>query len=363
MEVEPAAGQPTRQETDRSLNAERTKTDDTLERQQASVHEHASEAIEAAREGADLLLKGSRDRADATLTGPPQAEAREDIKRQRVGEDDALHEERAEEDAALDQTFMHRRLLLQALLGSEREATDRHLSLERSMSDSSLGTRDDILGMVAHDLRNMITSIALTSGILLKQAPDKDTGGPTMRMAARIQHTTARMARLVGDLVDITSIEAGKLAVESRPNDLLPLIGEAVAAAQPLALEHHIALHADIHDSALLAKYDGDRTLQVLANLLSNALKFTRDGGKVTIHAKRLGDGVVQVSVTDTGVGIPKEKLEVIFGRFQQAGALDRRGLGLGLFISRNIVEAQGGKIWAESEFGRGSTFRFTLPS
>jgi signal transduction histidine kinase len=171
------------------------------------------------------------------------------------------------------------------------------------------------------------------------------------------------MARLVGDLVDITSIEAGKLAVESRPNDLLPLIGEAVAAAQPLALEHHIALHADIHDSALLAKYDGDRTLQVLANLLSNALKFTRDGGKVTIHAKRLGDGVVQVSVTDTGVGIPKEKLEVIFGRFQQAGALDRRGLGLGLFISRNIVEAQGGKIWAESEFGRGSTFRFTLPS
>jgi signal transduction histidine kinase len=209
----------------------------------------------------------------------------------------------------------------------------------------------------------MIASIALTSGLLLKHVPDTETGGPTSRMAARIQHVTARMARLVGDLVDITSIEAGKLAVEPKQHDILPLIREAVEAAQPLASEHRIELRAETHDSSLLARYDSDRTLQVLANLLSNALKFTPDGGRITVRAERLGDGVLQVSVTDTGAGIPIDKLEVIFGRFQQGGPVDRRGLGLGLFISKSIIEAHGGRIWAESELGRGSTFRFTIPS
>ena len=111
----------------------------------------------------------------------------------------------------------------------------------------------------------------------------------------------------------------------------------------------------------LLAKYDPDRVLQVLANLLSNAIKFTDDGGRISTHVEFVGSEV-RFSVTDTGAGVEPDHLESAFERFWQVTEGDRRGLGLGLFISKCIVEAHGGRIWAESALGRGSTFYFTLP-
>jgi signal transduction histidine kinase len=111
----------------------------------------------------------------------------------------------------------------------------------------------------------------------------------------------------------------------------------------------------------LLAKYDQDRILQVLANLLSNAIKFTGDRGSIAVHVESIGTEV-RFSVADTGAGVEPDHLESIFERFWQVTRGDRRGLGLGLFISRCIVEAHGGRIWAESALGRGSTFYFTLP-
>jgi signal transduction histidine kinase len=123
-----------------------------------------------------------------------------------------------------------------------------------------------------------------------------------------------------------------------------------------------VSLEAKIDAAPLLAAFDDQRILQVLANLISNSLKFTHRGGKITVRGEREA-GNVRLCVRDTGSGIPDDALERIFERFAQVGKDDRRGLGLGLYISRCIVEAHGGRIWAESQPGTGSKMCFTLPA
>jgi signal transduction histidine kinase len=169
------------------------------------------------------------------------------------------------------------------------------------------------------------------------------------------------MNRLIGDLLDVTSIEAGRLTVVPEVHDAKALVRESLEAFQPAASAKGLSLHSTSPDSSLPATFDHDRILQVLANLVSNAIKFTGDGGSISIGLEPDGDEV-RFSVSDTGTGIASDHLRVIFERFWQVTQGDRRGLGLGLFISKCLVEAHGGRIWAESEIGKGSTFRFTLP-
>jgi signal transduction histidine kinase len=168
------------------------------------------------------------------------------------------------------------------------------------------------------------------------------------------------MNRLVGDLVDVVSIEAGRFAIAPTSCDAKALIREVLETFQPTASAKGISLNADT-DGSLLVRLDHERIFQVLANLLSNAIKFTDEDGTISVRVASVGSEA-RFSVADTGAGIAGNHLESIFERFWQVSQGDRRGLGLGLFISKCIVEAHGGRIWTESEIGKGSIFHFVLP-
>jgi signal transduction histidine kinase len=193
-------------------------------------------------------------------------------------------------------------------------------------------------------------------------AGDGDSKATIHSRAETIQRLTARMNRLIGDLVDVASIEAGRLLVVPTEGNLIALIRESTEVFQASADAHAIQLTAQLDGPPLRARFDHERLLQVIANLLSNAIKFCPRGACISIRAERAG-GEVLVAVKDTGPGIPPENLEAIFGRFWQVGRRDRRGLGLGLYISKCILEEHGGRIWAESLPEAGSTFFFTLPA
>jgi signal transduction histidine kinase len=169
------------------------------------------------------------------------------------------------------------------------------------------------------------------------------------------------MNRLVGDLLDLVSLEAGKLEGTARPGDVEQLMTEAFEAFRPSFDTKGIALSAARGPGGIVAAFDHDRILQVLANLLSNALKFTGEGGRVSLSVVEK-ESEIRFSVTDSGPGIPAGCEETIFERFRQVGARDSRGLGLGLYIARCIVEAHGGRIWVEMPKTGGAAFHFTIP-
>jgi signal transduction histidine kinase len=169
------------------------------------------------------------------------------------------------------------------------------------------------------------------------------------------------MNRLIGDLLDQASIEAGMLAVTREDSDPSHLVTEAVDTFHPQAATSGVSLVAAIIPPLSLVAFDPARILQVLVNLLSNAIKFTPRGGAVSVRVECVGPEL-RFAVRDTGVGIPRDKLEAVFERFVQVAKNDRRGVGLGLYISKCIVQGHGGRIWAESIPGAGSTFSFTLP-
>ena len=197
--------------------------------------------------------------------------------------------------------------------------------------------------------------------MLVERAPATDDGKPTVETAKRIQRYAARMNRLVGDLVDVASIDAGKLAVSVTAGDMATLIAEAVDLFVVPAAAKGLTLRAELAEPALRADFDHDRMIQVLANLITNAIKFTPEGGAIVVQGERAGE-LVRVSVLDTGPGIQENMLETIFERFWQAAKNDRRGLGLGLYVSRCIVDAHGGAIWAEPTGGKGTRLVFSLP-
>jgi signal transduction histidine kinase len=251
--------------------------------------------------------------------------------------------------------------LLSALLPLARNKTDRSLLTERAASDAALGYRDDFLAMVSHDLNNLLGGIILSAQMLAKLDSPTPDGRRIATGTNRIQLYAARMRRLIGDLTDVTSLGAGKLSITSTPTDQGLMVAEAIEAFQLLAAEKRIELEADSAGAPLSIRCDHGRIVQVLVNLVGNAVKFTQDGGRVCVAATGLGEEAL-FSVTDNGPGIPADLLEAVFERFWQVGESDRRGLGLGLYIARGIVEAHGGRIWAESRIGHGSSFHFTIP-
>ena len=363
MEPEDEERRPERDDTDESLRAERRNTDEALADKRAGIEDEADGVVRRAREHADTVLDTARDKADKTLEATkPTAQAIEAVAGERARDDELLHNERVVADESLTREREEEARALASLLPLEREKTDAHLHTERIHSDGVVANRDDFLGMVSHDLRNLLGTISLTATLTAKQASNSDEGRRTVIGMKRIQRSVARMNRLIGDLVDVASIDAGKLAVKLEPNDAATLLSEAVDAFASVASESGISLAAGSVEADLSADFDHDRMLQVCANLIANAIKFTPPGGHITVSAKRAAD-VIHLCVSDTGAGVPPEMLESIFDRFAQVSANDRRGLGLGLYISKCIVEAHAGKIWATSEVGAGSQFHFTIPT
>jgi signal transduction histidine kinase len=219
--------------------------------------------------------------------------------------------------------------------------------------------RDEMLAVVAHDLRNPLNNISMAASLLLEIMSAERAS--ERRQVEVIQRSAERMNRLVLDLLDLERIEAGRLALDPRPELPFVLVHDSVEQLKPLATARSLNLEADAARELPVVLADPVRVQQVISNLVGNAIKFTPEGGTVTVRAERDRD-VVRISVIDTGPGIPAQQLPHIFGRFWQADAADRRGLGLGLAIAKGLVEAHGGRIWVESREHLGSTFFFTLP-
>jgi len=221
--------------------------------------------------------------------------------------------------------------------------------------------RDVVLGVVSHDLRNPLSAIAMCAHALRESPPTEE--GARHSLANAISDSTEWMQRLIQDLLDVAAIEAGRLSIERREEDVGEIARRVLTMFEHPAAERQVALRAGVDEGARAVYGDAGRILQVLANLVGNALKFTEPGGAVTVAAETRGSEVV-FSVSDTGAGIPAEHLPHLFELYWHARRTARsRGSGYGLAIAKGIVEAHGGRIWVESTPGAGSTFSFTLPA
>lgn len=345
-----------RKQTDESLRAERHNADQSIQARQARAQETADEVIQHARDTADAVLESARDKADDLAP----ATSKHSITELRAKEDAILRTERAAADVTLEREREETVRALARLLPMEREKTDRFLLTERGRSDDDVSNRDDFLGIVSHDLRNLLSGIVMSATLMSDQATQSDEGKRSLLSAERIQRYAARMNRLIGDLVDVAAIDAGKLSIATSRGDISTVIDEAIDMFQGLAHAKGITLTRDAPGSPMAASFDHDRLIQILANLITNAIKFTQKGGEIVVHNERATEGLL-ISVRDNGIGIPSDKLESVFEKFWQVGRADRRGVGLGLYISKYLVEAHGGRIWAESIVDQGSVFSFTL--
>jgi signal transduction histidine kinase len=292
--------------TDKSLRAERNDTDQVLRDMQTAA-QVADDVVDLARQKADALLLTPRDKADQdseqstaiaqAIVGDERARADEVLEGERATADERLRREREDGGHALAE-----------LLPLEREHTDRDLLTERARSDEAIAHRDDFLAIVSHDLRNLLGGIVLSSSSLSRKASETDEGKRIVVAGKRIQLYAARMNRLIGDLVDVVSIDAGKLACAIVPSDPLPLIAETLETFRRAAEEKGIVLESKVTGTLPQAAFDYERILQVLANLVSNALKFTSRGGKICIRGERSGNQV-HFSVSDTGGGDKREQV------------------------------------------------------
>lgn len=348
-----------RQQTDAALQAERHNADRALAAERAAVNAGVDRVVHATRDDADARVIAAREEIDHALEqiDTPE-EALASVAELRAVEDAALADERATVDELLRIERDHARALA-ALLPIERDRTDRHLHTERDRSDAAVAHRDDFLGMVSHDLRNLLGGILNSTELVARQATNP---AQILVNVDRIRRYTARMNRLIGDLLDVTSIDAGKLSVNPSVRDPAPTIAEAVELFRGQAAARRITLESQVPPGRFQARFDADRLLQVFTNLISNSVKFTPDGGRVVVTADE-APGHVRLTVTDSGRGIPEHLLERIFERFWQVGEHDHRGMGLGLYISRCIIDAHGGRIWAESRISEYSAIHLTLPA
>jgi len=227
------------------------------------------------------------------------------------------------------------------------------------LAQTAIRTREQILGFVAHDLRNPLGTVVSAAALLRRLSAD---AGGSRRPVDAIERAAIRMNRLIQDLLDVTRMEGGVLPIDAGLVDTRQAIADCIDAHQDLAASAFLALESDVAADVPDVWADRDRLLQVFENLIGNAVKFTGQSGSIVIGA-RSEDRGVRFWVRDSGMGIGEEDLPHLFDRFWQADNVRRRGTGLGLPIVKGIVEAHGGRIWVESVKGQGSTFVFTIPT
>ena len=216
--------------------------------------------------------------------------------------------------------------------------------------------RDDLLATVSHDLRNPINAITLTVRAMRRASSDAQTE----KDAARIERATDRMGRLIDDLLHAAKIEAGVLRADPKPEDAARLIDATVEMFRPIADDKSVRVVSRPPDATAVVSCERHLILRVFSNLIGNAIKFTPQGGAITVTAESLSTEV-RFSVSDEGPGIPAEHRAHVFDRYWHQRAGNRRGTGLGLYIAKGIVEAHGGRIWVE-DTSPGTTVSFTLP-
>ncbi|HEY8469521.1 MAG TPA: ATP-binding protein [Longimicrobiales bacterium] len=225
----------------------------------------------------------------------------------------------------------------------------------------AIAARDDVLSILSHDLGNPLSTIFIRSRVLLRTLPQELASA--REQVEGIRTAAEEMDRLITNLLDLRRIEAGRLVLERRKHSADALLEGVRESFGVLAAEKSLALEFHCCEPAPTVHADRDRVLQVLGNLVGNAIKFTPPGGRIDVHVAQDGNAEVRFEVRDTGPGIPPEQLPHLFDRFWQARRSGRRSVGLGLSIAKGIVEAHGGRIWVESEPGSGARFYFTLPA
>ena len=250
------------------------------------------------------------------------------------------------------------RLAGQALLRAQAYDAERaaRTQAEAAFHDAqrAIQARDEVLAVVSHDLKNPLESVLLSASLLLR-APDP---AQVRRYAEAVQRSAARMDRLIHELLDLSRMDAGHFRVELRPERLEPLVDEALTLLAPVAHERGVHLAAAGGPLPGAVPCDRERILQVLSNLLGNALAFAPRGGHVRVGLS-LSSDEAEIAVSDDGPGIPPEDVPHLFERFWKSRS---RGTGLGLAIVHGIVDAHGGRVKVDSHLGGGSTFAFTLP-
>jgi signal transduction histidine kinase len=225
-------------------------------------------------------------------------------------------------------------------------------------AQSSIKLREEILAIVSHDLRSPLTSIQMTGQLLPKIAEDKSK---VLKFSEKILSSAYQMKRMIEDLMDFAKIQEGNLSIEMKNEEPTLVVESVFEMMNGQATEKGIQLSREASPKLPVVKYDKQRIVQVLVNLVGNAIKFSRSGGHVHLAAFEFNSGV-KFSVTDNGLGISEEDLPKIFDRYWQASRSKTASAGLGLSITKGIIEAHGSQIKVESQLGKGSTFYFVLP-
>jgi signal transduction histidine kinase len=347
--------------TDESRPAGETRRDShSASEHQADINRDA-ERVEADK--AKLQSRSDSDasrdlgRADVGRSGAErQAEGDERLRVERETSDEAIHAERFRADAATERGRTHH----QASARSSADLLSREQESHRK-TQTALTTREEFLAIVSHDLRNPLNHIFMAAQNLFEE-PGEQTD--VQEIAASIKRSAGEMLRLIQDLLDIERIAIGKLILHYEEHDIREIIKDIVGDFQRDAAARGITLTAKPGSECGRVVCDRSRVVQVLSNLIGNAIKFTPANGQIHVSCEGTGPESkgVQVSVSDTGPGIAPEKIKTLFERFSQINSQDRRGIGLGLYIAKMMVEEHPGRIWVESKLGEGSTFHFTLP-
>jgi signal transduction histidine kinase len=249
-------------------------------------------------------------------------------------------------------------LLGAALFGRYLARLYHRESLALDRAERATAAREELLAVVAHDLRSPLSAIALRATQLRsRRGPEK-----AAQLGEAIARVVASAERLLRTLLDLASIDAGRFSVDRGQCEATVVLGQVVDVFGDLASSQGVVLDCDPEGLAVTLLGDGERLFQVFSNLVGNALKFAPARSVITVGATRTSDGV-HFTVTDEGPGIAAADLPFIFDRFWTNRAGGNKGTGLGLHITRQIVDAYGGRIWAESELGRGTTIHFTVPA
>ena len=248
---------------------------------------------------------------------------------------------------------------------TEQRRTEALVKRALADAENAVRDRDDVVGLVSHDLRNPVNAVKMLAAALTRIPTDPSVTrlSPTASEHASVMLQAAtQMDTLIQDLLDVTRLERGQLRISRRPEPIAALMATTADLLAPLAAARGVSLETELEAGLPMVDIDPDRIAQVLSNLVGNAVKFTPEGGRVRMRALRQPNGILVV-VQDTGVGIAAEDLPFVFDRFWQSKRTDRSGAGLGLAIAQGIVRAHGGTLSLESEVGHGTSALLTLPA
>jgi signal transduction histidine kinase len=356
--------------TDESLVTERNKTDKSLEDLQNKTERETDEQVKSDRKDADEARTQSRSGTDTVIreaagdsfqklnTIQKQRAVKKGLQEQRQSDDYAVETERSHMDEAIRKERALKEGLLNKSVDKEREETDENLLRERKRTDSvaqrssellaneqsshsatkaALTTRDELLAIVSHDLRNPIATVVSYAELLLEDTSSAQTANKSKEWGEVIKRNAETSLRLISDLLDMERFAEGKLELRLARYNLQDLVQSSVESLVHLAAKKKILLRAIPSNSSMLGFCDRDRIAQVLSNLIGNALKFTPQDGTVTLKVQRT-EKELEVSVSDTGPGISVEQQKRIFDRFAQLKNRDRSGLVLGFIFQRCLL-------------------------